>query len=84
MPFQGETSVGETSDPNTFVGVVVGRAAGHEARPTRASRCAGAERSRWFVGELVDDRLELTLQAEPGDGTPVAPPQLAATLAPTA
>ena len=69
-PFTGETYVGETSDPETFVAVVVAGAAGDEERQARAYLCNAATIDVWLMGTLTGEQL--ALQTEDGarlDGT---------------
>ena len=64
--FTGETFVGETSDPETIVAIVLGEVAGAEPRAARAYLCNGLLRTIdvWFLGEADGDQL--TLAAEDG------------------
>jgi hypothetical protein len=57
----GETFVGETSDPETFVAIVVEEETGGESRPARGYLCNGLQRSIdvWLTGELTGDQLSL-------------------------
>jgi hypothetical protein len=64
-PFMGETFVGETSDPATFVAVVVAEAEGDGGeRQARAYLCNAAEIDVWLMGTLSGEQL--ALQAEDG------------------
>jgi hypothetical protein len=63
-PFMGETYVGETSDPDTFVAVVVAEAEDGEERQTRAYLCNATTIDVWLMGTLTEDRLDL--QSEDG------------------
>lgn len=62
--FAGETFVGETSDPETLVAIVLGEEAGDAPRQARAYLCNGLARTIdvWLTGEAVADRLELTAE----------------------
>jgi hypothetical protein len=62
--FAGETFVGRTSDPQTLVAIVLGEAAGGEARPARGYLCNGRLRTIdvWLTGELAGDQLTLTAE----------------------
>jgi hypothetical protein len=64
-PFLGETYVGETSDPNTFIAVVVAEAEGDGgARQARAYLCNATTIDVWLTGTLTGEQL--ALQAEDG------------------
>jgi hypothetical protein len=62
--FEGATFVGETSEPDIFVAVVLGGQAGEASRPARAYLCDGVDLSvdAWLVGELVGESLELAAE----------------------
>jgi hypothetical protein len=65
MPFVGETYVGQTSDPDTFVAIVVAEGEGAEAeRQARAYLCNGTTIDVWLMGTLTGEQL--SLQAEDG------------------
>lgn len=60
-PLIGETFVGETSDADAFVAVVVAEPqAGEEARQVRAYLCDAAEIVEWFTGSASGDEVELS------------------------
>lgn len=62
-PFTGETFVGRTSDPDTFVAVVVAEPAGNsEERQARAYLCNATMIDAWLVGTLAGDRLDLSAE----------------------
>jgi hypothetical protein len=60
----GETFVGETSDPETFVAIVVEEGTGGESRPARGYLCNGLQRSIdvWLTGDLTGDQLSLAAE----------------------
>lgn len=60
--FTGETFVGETSDPDTYVAIVLGGVDGEEARPARGYLCDGDVLAVkvWLEGELTGNQLSLT------------------------
>jgi hypothetical protein len=62
----GETFVGETSDPETLVAIVVEEGTDGESRPARGYLCNGLARTIdvWLTGELTGEQL--TLGAEDG------------------
>jgi hypothetical protein len=62
--FVGETFVGETSDPETLVAIVLGDEIGGEPRPARGYLCNGQLRTIdvWLTGELAGDQLTLTAE----------------------
>jgi hypothetical protein len=62
--FVGEIFVGETSDPETLIAIVLGDEAGGEPRPARAYLCNGRLRTIdvWLTGELAGDQLTLTAE----------------------
>jgi hypothetical protein len=60
-PLMGETFVGETSDADAFVAVVVAEPqAGEEARQVRAYLCDAAENVAWFTGSASGEEVELS------------------------
>jgi len=63
-PFVGETFVGETSDPETLVAIVLGDEAGEEPRSARGYLCNGRLRTIdvWLTGEITGDQLTLTAE----------------------
>lgn len=65
-PLKGETFVGETSDPETLVAIVLGGEAGAEPRQARGYLCNGLLRTIdvWLTGEAAGGQL--TLAAEDG------------------
>jgi hypothetical protein len=60
----GETFVGETSDPETLVAIVLGDETAAEPRPARGYLCNGVLRTIdvWLTGEIADDQLTLTAE----------------------
>jgi hypothetical protein len=62
--FVGETFVGETSDRETLVAIVLGDETGGEPRPARGYLCNGQLRTIdiWLTGELAGDQLTLTAE----------------------
>jgi hypothetical protein len=58
----GETFLGETSDPQTFVAIVLEGGTGEEPRSARGYLCNGLLRSIdvWLTGQLDGDQLLLT------------------------
>jgi len=64
--FAGQTFVGETSDPETLVAIVLEEVAEGEPRPARGYLCNGLARTIdvWLTGEMAGDHL--TLAAEDG------------------
>ena len=62
--FTGETYVGETSDPETFIAVILGGEAGSEPREARGYLCNGLERTIdvWLTGEAEGDLLNLAAE----------------------
>lgn len=64
-PFTGETFVGRTSDPDTFVAVVVAEPAGDGGeRQARAYLCNATTIDAWLTGTLTGDRLDLRAEDE--------------------
>ena len=64
-PFVGETYVGETSDPETFVAVVIAEPAGDsDERQARAYLCNATTVDVWLQGMLTGEGL--ALRAEDG------------------
>jgi hypothetical protein len=60
-PFTGETFVGETSDPDTFVAVVVADGDGGDtARQARAYLCNATTIDVWLIGVVAGDQLDLS------------------------
>ena len=62
--FTGETFVGETSDPETLVAIVLAGETGDEPREARGYLCNGPERTIdvWLTGEAREGRLALTAE----------------------
>ena len=60
--FTGETFVDETSDPDTFVAIVLGEVAGSAPHKAQGYLCNGLERTIdvWLTGEATVDLVELT------------------------
>ena len=67
--FTGETFVGETSDPDVLVAIVLGEP-GAGVRPARGYLCdgPGMRVDAWLTGEASGDRVELSAE----DGTDVS------------
>jgi hypothetical protein len=60
-PFAGETFLGETSDPETIVALVVAEPTADGQREARAYVCDGKTINGWFdQGEVDDDAIALT------------------------
>jgi hypothetical protein len=62
--FAGETFVGETSDPETLVAIVLSGAAESEPRQARGYLCNGSARTIdvWLTGEARDDLVDLAAE----------------------
>jgi hypothetical protein len=64
-PFTGETFVGRTSDPDTFVAVVVAEPAGDGGeRQARVYLCNATTIDVWLTGTLTGDQLDLRAEDE--------------------
>ena len=62
-PFTGQTFVGQTSDPETFVAVVVAEPAADGAeRQTQAYLSDATTIDAWFTGTTAGDRLDLSAE----------------------
>src|SRR5688572_24936751 len=67
LPFMGETFIGQTSDPDTFVAIVVAETpSGAEDRQARAYVCNGADIAEWFDQGAVTGDGQLELRAPTG------------------
>ncbi len=60
--FIGETFVGETSDPDIYVAIVLGGVEGDASRPARSYLCDGmlSTVDVWLEGEAIGDQLSLS------------------------
>jgi hypothetical protein len=66
QPFMGETFLGATSDPNTFLAIVVAEGAGDGERQARAYICNAADIVAWFDQGTVNDDGKMALRSPGG------------------